>query len=639
MPAIALSTSIKKRLWVHATAKWLALFAAVFIVYFPALQGGRMWDDSAHITRADLQSLHGLYRIWFDLGATQQYYPILHTAFWLEHHIWGDAVVGYHLMNLLLHATAATLVVFIARRLKLKGSLLAGFLFALHPVCVEAVAWISEQKSTLSAVFCLAAILCYLHFENHRRVGIYLLATFFFLLAILSKSVTAVAAPILPILAWYRYGRLELRRDLAPVLPWLAIGASMGMLTASIERNFIRINGTPNTLTISQHFILAGRIIMFYLGKLIAPVNLTFSHPRWEISSNQLWQYAFIIAVIIAVALLIWRARHQRGPMASFLIFVLGLFPVLGFLAVYPFRYSWVADHFQYLACLAILIPFSSVLMSSLDRWIPNKGLGLAVVSGLGAILAILTWNQSNIYQNDETLFRATILHNPDSWLAHNNLGTILLGRSGHLTDAIREFRTAVRLEPAYPESHFNLASAYTHETPPRFPEALSEYEIALRLKPDDSEAYGNLGNVLLRLPGRRDEALRAYRTAVRLEPDRTVTHQNLGTALAQNPDTLTEAIREFQIALKLAPDSAELHANLGSSLAEAGRFEEAVKELRAAAQLQPDAAIIHYDLGNALEQMPGRVPEALTEFRTAVSLEPDFTEAQQALRELERAQ
>jgi hypothetical protein len=116
---------------------------------------GLVWDDDAHVTRPELRSLDGLRRIWFELGATQQYYPLLHSAFWLEHRLWGDSVVGYHLANILLHAAAACLVVAIMRRLALPGAWLAGLIFALHPVNVESVAWISEQKNTLSAVFCL----------------------------------------------------------------------------------------------------------------------------------------------------------------------------------------------------------------------------------------------------------------------------------------------------------------------------------------------------------------------------------------------------------------------------------------------------------------------------------------------------
>ena len=167
------------------------MFVATLVAYWPALHGAFLWDDDAHITPPSLRSLHGLWRIWFDVGATQQYYPLLHSAFWLEHHLWGDAVVGYHLMNLGLHAGAAYLVVMIVRRLDLPGAWLAGFLFALHPVCVEAVAWISEQKSTLSAAFYLAAALTYLHFDRTRRTSQYVVAFGLFVAAMLTKSVTA----------------------------------------------------------------------------------------------------------------------------------------------------------------------------------------------------------------------------------------------------------------------------------------------------------------------------------------------------------------------------------------------------------------------------------------------------------------
>jgi len=158
-------------------ATWILLCCATLIAYWPSLNGGFVWDDNGHVTKPAIQSLHGLWRIWFALGATQQYYPLLHSAFWMEHRLWGDAVLGYHLVNVALHALAACLVVGIVKRLELPGATLAGFVFALHPVCVESVAWISEQKNTLSAVFCLAAALVYLGFDKTRRKPQYLLAT------------------------------------------------------------------------------------------------------------------------------------------------------------------------------------------------------------------------------------------------------------------------------------------------------------------------------------------------------------------------------------------------------------------------------------------------------------------------------
>ena len=193
------------------------IFCATLAAYLPALNGGPLWDDSHHLTGPELQSFHGLWRIWFEMGATQQYYPLLHSAFWLEHRMWGDAVAGYHLTNIALHAFSACLVVMIVKRLSLPGAWLAGLVFALHPVNVEAVAWISEQKSTLSGVFCLASLLAYLHFDQNRRKSQYLLATVLFVLALLSKTVTATLPAVLLVIFWWQRGRLDVEARCAAV--------------------------------------------------------------------------------------------------------------------------------------------------------------------------------------------------------------------------------------------------------------------------------------------------------------------------------------------------------------------------------------------------------------------------------------
>jgi len=196
-----------------------------------------LWDDSGHVTSAALQSFHGLWRIWFELGATQQYYPLLHTAFWVEHRLWGDSVLGYHLTNILLHALSSFLVVAIVRRLSLPGAWLAGFIFSLHPVSTESVAWISEQKNTLSTAFYLGSALCYLRFDNNRKIRLrYFIALALYVMALLTKSVTATLPVTLLIVLWWERGQLTWKRDLMPLLPWLGVGAASGALTAWIER-------------------------------------------------------------------------------------------------------------------------------------------------------------------------------------------------------------------------------------------------------------------------------------------------------------------------------------------------------------------------------------------------------------------
>jgi len=211
------------------------IFAATLVAYLPAWQGSPLWDDDGHLTKSGLQSVHGLWRIWFELGATQQYYPLLHSAFWIEHWMWGDATIGYHLTNIALHATSAGLIVLIMRRLSLPGAWLSGFIFAVHPVYVESVAWISEQKSTLSGVFYLAALLVYLRFDQDRRKSKYFLATGLFVLALLTKTVTATLPAVILVIFWWRRGRLDGKRDVLPLLPWFAVGISGGFLPLGLR--------------------------------------------------------------------------------------------------------------------------------------------------------------------------------------------------------------------------------------------------------------------------------------------------------------------------------------------------------------------------------------------------------------------
>jgi len=212
------------------------IFFAVFAAYFPALNGGLIWDDAAHITPPELRSVLGLWRTWFELGATQQYYPVLHSAFWFEHRLWGDATVGYHLLNVLFHGTAACLVAVILRRLAVPGAWLAAAIFALHPVHVESVAWMSEQKNTLSAVFYLSAALVYLHFDQKRRPALYGLGLGLFALGLMTKSVIATLPAALLVILWRR------ARQAGVEARCVAAGAVAGRRGGS--RTFHRVGGT-----------------------------------------------------------------------------------------------------------------------------------------------------------------------------------------------------------------------------------------------------------------------------------------------------------------------------------------------------------------------------------------------------------
>src|SRR5215469_3076679 len=239
------------------------LAGSILFSYLPALQGSFLWDDPMHVTRPDLRSLRGLWRIWFDLGATQQYYPLLHSAFWLEHRLWGDASVGYHLVTVFFHILAACLVLAVLRRLKVPGAFLAAAIFALHPVNVESVAWIAEQKNTLSAVFYLGAMLTYLRFDQQRRLALYVVSLGLFVCGLMTKTVVATLPGALLIIFWWQRGDLSWRRDVWPLTPWFVLGGAAGLFTAWVERRVIGAQGTAYDLSFVERFLLAGRVIWF----------------------------------------------------------------------------------------------------------------------------------------------------------------------------------------------------------------------------------------------------------------------------------------------------------------------------------------------------------------------------------------
>lgn len=612
-------------------AIWALLLLSTVIAYSNALNGGFVWDDDGHVTKPELQSLHGLWRIWFDLGSTQQYYPLLHSAFWVEHQIWGDAVLGYHLTNVALHATAAGLVILIARRLSLPGAVLAGFTFALHPVCVEAVAWISEQKSTLSAVFYLSSALVYLHFDQTRRWSRYFLALSLFALALLSKTVTATLPAALLVIFWWHRGHLYWKRDVLPLVPWLMLGAAAGLFTTWMEKALIGAQGADFALTLTQRCLLAARVICFDLTHLIWPANLMFIYPRWIVDPAVWWQYLFPAAVLALLAGLNL-IRHSRGPLAGFLFFAGTLFPVLGFLDVYPFVYSWVADHFVYLASLGVIMPVTAGLTRMTARFPVGGRSAETVVALLPLVLGVLTWRQSAMYKDASTLYQETLARNPTCWLAHNNLGNELLEIPGRLPEAIAHFRAALRFQPNYPQAYNNLGVALLR-IPGGLQEAIADFEAALRVEPEYATAQNNLGLALVNIRGRLPEAITHFEAAVRIRPQDPQAHNNLGSALSTLPGHISEAVAEYEAALRLRPDFFEARFNLANALFRIpGRLPEAIEEYRSAMRVRPGDPRVHNNLGSALSTIPGRLQDAIAEYEAALRLDPGFTDARSNL-------
>jgi tetratricopeptide (TPR) repeat protein len=610
--------------WTHF--EWLGcllLVAVTLVAYQRVWHAGFIWDDDAHVTRPGLQSLQGLRSIWLEPGATQQYYPVLYSAFWLEHRAWADAAVGYHVANVLLHACAACLLFRVLWRLSVPGAWLGALLFAAHPVCAESVAWISEQKNTLSAVFCLLAALAYVAYDRKRSAGCYWAGLALFALAVLSKSVTATLPAALLVVFWWRRGRLSLRGDVAPLLPWLALGACGGWVTAWMERTHVGAGGGAHTLELPDRFIVAGHALWFYLGKLLRPIDLAFIYPRWTIDARDPYQYLYPAAALAALAALASVRKWSRGPLAVALLFAGTLFPALGFIDVFPFIYSYVADHFQYLAA-AVAMSGAAAAYAVLARHLSRTGRRVAGISAACAVVALawLTWRQCAIYADPDTLWRATLARNPAAWMAHNNLASDLLDR-GRVDDAIAEAKAAIATGPLNAEAHVTLGDALSQKQMPG--EALAEYERALELEPTNAIAHNNLGTALLQA-GQMNEAIGHYQMALATKPDFAKAHANLANALLRT-GRFNESISEYGRALELDPSDAGANANLGTALIQVGRTGEAIERLQRALEISPRFAIAHTNLGNALLQT-GRRGEAIVHYERALELDPDSSAA-----------
>lgn len=602
----------------------LALLAATLFAYLPAWPGGPLWRDDAHITRPALRSAHGLWQIWFEPGAIRgQYEPLSHSAFWLEHKLWGDVSLGYHIVNIVLHAASAFLFLLILRRLRVPGAYLAALIFALHPVHVESVAWISALKNPLSGVFYLGAALAYLHFDERRTKALYAAALILFVLALLTNPVTATLPAALLVVLWWQRGRLDVRRDFVPLVPFFALGVAAGLYAAYVE-------GAAYDYSLIDRGLIAGRVIWFYLSKLVWPANLIFFYPRWDVSQSAGPQYLLPLGVI-ALVIAFWLLRHRsRSLLACWLLFCVTLFPVLGFFGVDAFRYSFVADHFQYLASLAIISLAAACITVVITRWLPDSPAALIALGLLLAtLLGTLTWRQCQLYDNAQTLYVETLRRNPGAWVAENNLGDILKA-NGKTAEAEVRYKSALSLKADYPEAHNNLGAILLARGDTE--DAWKQFEEALRLKPNDPESLTNCGATLYSM-GRVKDAIAHYEKALDVNPKFVPALVNLGFA-EQGKGLKDSALLHLSEAVRIDPNAPQARFLLGAVLLEAGRFAEAEPHFRATVQMNPNHAEAEYLWGRALAEQ-GQPREAAAHVDAALRLRPGYPEALDLLRQL----
>ncbi len=568
-----------------------ALFVMTIIAYVPALGAGYIWDDNMYVTgNALLRSVGGLWDIWVKVGATPQYYPLVFTTFWIEHQLWGQSAAGYHVVNVLLHAGGAALLWMALRRLAVPGAWLAAAVFALHPVHVESVAWITERKNVLSGVLYLSAFLAYLRFadldgrmqDGRKEWKHYGVALAFFIGALLSKTVTATLPAALCLALWWKRGRLRWS-DVWPLLPMFAIGLGMSAVTAMLERTQVGAAGPDWDLSIVERLLIAGRAIWFYAESLVLPMNLTFIYPRWTIDAGDWWQYLFPLgAAALVLGLIAVRGRLGNGPLVAILFFGGTLLPALGFINIYPMKFSFVADHFQYLASIGII----ALLAAGAAVWTRRVPMAIRLTAA-GCVLVTLgtaTYRQSRIYKNVETLWTDTLAKNDQAWIAHDNLSEWML-HQGKFEKAIEHAKSSLWLRPDNDVPHNNMGLAL--ESLKQFDAALEEYRKAVAAQPRQARARLNMASLLLRLNDTA-EAEKQYRLALADAPQFADGHYNFAVFL-EGTGRRGEAIEHCREAISLNGNDPDSHAWLGYLLFRDGKRDEAIREIDWALVLDPN--------------------------------------------------
>jgi Tfp pilus assembly protein PilF len=560
--------------WMRRIIPGCLLVLFVCLAYLPAVRGAFVWDDDSWTTKLSpfFQDLSGLGVIWIHPTALQQYYPLTGTTFWLDHQLWNLWTTPYHVENILLHALSALLFWRLLVQLRLPGAWLAGAIFALHPIMVESVAWITERKNVLSLAPYLGALLVYgkcAHWATsaaetipssdtshktraiRREPFLYVLAFVLFLCALLAKTTAFSLPAVILLIGWWKRGQIRWRADVLPTLPFFAAGIGLSVITGWLEKHHVGAEGSDFALTFPQRCLVAGHSFWFYLGNLFWPANLCFVYPPWHPNPGSAWQWLLPAAAVAALPML-WLARGRigRGPVTAMFFFTGTLFPVLGFMNAYGMVYSFVWDHWVYVSAPGVIALAAALLARAAESLRAPKAF-----YGFGAIvlllLALLTWRQAGMYTDEETLWRRTLAANPDCWLAHIDLG-LLLAKQGHIDEAIEHDQAATRLNTNSFQALNNLGMALAAKG--QIDDAVENYRNAIKLNPKFSEAFYNLG-VALAAKGQLDGAIESYRTAVEINPNLFEGFNNLGSALVAQ-GKFDQAIENYRNAIAINPNS-----------------------------------------------------------------------------------
>jgi tetratricopeptide (TPR) repeat protein len=632
----------------HAIAV-AALIVAVFGAYYPLLNGDFVWDDLVHVPfNRVLVTPDGLFRIWTIQGF-QQYLPIQLTTYWIEVRLWGFNPLPFHIDNLILHILNGILIWRVLLRLEFPCPYLAAAIFLLHPVNTETAGYITERRNLLAAMFYLSALLCWFNFEdadpiaqNSSRRRWYFAALGMFVLALLSKTVSCSLPVILLLLCWMR-GRKLSARYVMGTLPFFAVGLPFGLLTTFMERSLIGASGYEWNFSLAERFLICGRALWFYAGKIAWPHPLMFFYPRWKLDTHDWTQWCWVVAAVgLIVALFPLTRRFGRRPAAALLFFGITLFPALGFSNVYPQRFSFVADHFQYLASLGIILLLlgAAHCLCGLMRIPPiaRRAAALVVLLTCGVLL----WQHAHAFQSDDALYKDVLSKNDSCWLAHSNLAAGLFNH-GQIDEAIPHYEKAWQYGPQDIGVANSLASAYRQKG--RLDEARKLLEYALQISPafemvrrgshsPPASVYDRIAWIFthtLAPEALREGFLPVYQ---RYRVQYTISILTQLAELDWESGNKDAAKGRWDLAISLNPKNQEPYIARGLAFDRSGDLAAALSEFRHAADLPDRTGEPMFRVGAVLVRT-GKLQEAIDAWHQALADDPHHAQTAFALGEI----
>ncbi len=638
----------------------LALCLAVIVPYVPAMQAGFVWDDRIFLEAGAVRDVSGIWQIWFSPSVIENeshFWPLVYTTFWLEHKLWGFEPLGFHLVNIALHLANTLLVWRLMVRLAVPGAWLIAAVFAVHPLHVESVAWVMERKDLLSTLFYLAAFWTYINFTKTRRSGSYLASLVLFGAGMLCKSIVVTLPAVLLLWHWWSSGRVTCG-DLLRLMPFFLV--ALGIAAADMAFSRIR-EPISFDYSLVERALIASQALWFYVGKLFWPLDLAIIYRHWKVDAADPAAWLYLAgAAAVPVMLWIYRGRLGRGPLACVVFFAVTLSPILGFIDFGYMQYSFVAERYQYLGGLGIIVLVVAMATRSAGKW---KGAGRWATLGLVGLLLVLmgtlTWRQANIYRDVITFNSHILALNPAARFAHVNLakGLFDLGRldealaaaqiavdkgavpaEAHTAlgatlavmkrfeEAEHHLRRAVELKPGFMTPLHNLIEMYRRQG--RYEDGLEAALIVIGQNPNSFVGQSSSGLMLLQL-NRFEEAETYLRRAVELDPRNATNLQNLAEALRKQ-QRYEEAVEWYGKVIEADPDLVQAYAAMADTFIQIKRYDEAASTLERALGRFTDSiwrASLHNLMGMAEE---GRVDyeAAAEQYRLAYRSNSHFEEA-----------